>query len=72
MRSQVVAQIAAALEPALFSTLAVRKGIRSLQFLLDRPVDMTSAPELFCLDLYKEFDLDRLERMSEGVQRAPF
>ncbi len=72
MRSQVVAQIAAALEPGLFSTLAVRKGISSLRFLLDKPVGMTSAPELFCLDLYREFDLDRLERMSEGVQKASF
>ncbi len=72
LRSQVVAQIAAALDPGLFSTLVVHKGIRSLQYLLDQPVEMTTAPELFCLDLYKQFDLDRLDRMSEGVQKAPF
>jgi dienelactone hydrolase len=72
LRSQVVAQIAAALDPGLFSTLAVHKGIRSLQYLLDQPVEMTTAPELFCLDLYKEFDLDRLDRMSGEVQKTPF
>jgi hypothetical protein len=33
---------------------------------------MTTAPELFCLDLYKEFDLDRLDRMSGEVQKTPF
>jgi len=64
IRSQVVALAAAALEPALFSEVATSGGMRSLQYLLDAPVPQRSAPELFCLDLYKEFDLDQFLVMS--------
>jgi hypothetical protein len=34
--------------------------MQSLSYLLDKPVPFRSAPELFCLDFYKYFDLDRL------------
>jgi len=64
IRSQLVALTAAALEPALFSEVATSGGMRSLQYLLDAPVPQRSAPELFCLDLYKEFDLDQFLVMS--------
>jgi dienelactone hydrolase len=72
IRSQVVALTAAALEPALFSDIVVRNGMKSLAYLLDKPVPFRSAPELFCLDLYKDFDLDRLEAMASpvAVERA--
>jgi hypothetical protein len=40
--------------------LVVRDGMHSLKYLLDAPVRFQDAPELFCLDLYKEFDVDRL------------
>ncbi len=60
IRSQVTALAAAALEPGLFSELVVRDGMRSLGHLLDAPVEYQTAPDLFCLDLYKRFDLDRL------------
>ena len=33
--------------------------MRSLGYLLDAPVAFRAAPELFCLDLYKDFDIDR-------------
>ncbi|HLJ15438.1 MAG TPA: hypothetical protein VKV15_13140 [Bryobacteraceae bacterium] len=59
-RNQVAALVAAALEPGLFSELVIRDGMRSLQYLLDAPVQFEAAPELFCLDLYKDFDIDRL------------
>lgn len=64
MRNQVVSVIAAALRPGLFSELVIRDGIRSLNYLLDTPVEYQTAPDLFCLDLFKEFDLDRLEALS--------
>jgi hypothetical protein len=32
--------------------------MHSLAYVLDWPVHFVDAPELFCLDLYKEFDLD--------------
>jgi len=62
--SQVIATVAAALEPDLFSHVVVHSGMRSLGFLLDAPVTFAEAPDLFCLDLYKDFDLDRLANMA--------
>jgi len=61
MRNQAVALVAASLEPDLFSEIAVRDGIHSLGYVLDLPVQFDQAPELFCLDLYKDFDIERLE-----------
>ncbi len=60
MRNQVAGLVAAAMDPELFSEVVVRDGIDSLGYLLEKPVEFHEAPELFCLDLYKEFDLDRL------------
>jgi len=60
MRNQVVSLLAAALEPALFSEVVIREGIPSLRHLVDKPVKFEDAPDLFCLDLYKSTDLDRL------------
>ncbi|MBT9332607.1 alpha/beta hydrolase family protein [Paracidobacterium acidisoli] len=64
MRSQVVAQIAAALAPSEFSTVVSRNAIRSLGYLFDAPVPFRSAPELFCLDLYRYFDIDVLTALA--------
>lgn len=63
MRNQVVSLIASAVRPDLFSEVVIRDGIRSLSHLLDAPVEYQAAPELFCLDLFKEFDIDRLEAL---------
>ena len=38
MRTQIISLVAAALEPALFSSLKVRNGMRSLSYVLDLPV----------------------------------
>lgn len=62
-RSQVTALVAAALEPALFSGVHVREGMKSLAKLLDGNYE--AAPDLFCLDLYKEFDIDRLAALGK-------
>ncbi len=64
-RSQVTALIAAALEPALFSGVHVREGMRSLAEILDTPIPYNAAPDLFCLDLYKEFDVASLEALGK-------
>ncbi len=60
MRTQVVALTAAALDPQLFSNVVTHAGMASLQYLLNKPVAYEAVPDLFCLDLYKDFDLDRL------------
>jgi hypothetical protein len=63
-RSQVTTLIAVALERELFSEVKIQDGLRSLADLLERPVSYKDAPDLFCLDLYKEFDVDRLNALA--------
>jgi hypothetical protein len=60
MRTQVAGLVVAALEPNLYGKVVVHQGISSLGYLLEKPVAFSDAPELFCLDLYKKFDIDRL------------
>jgi dienelactone hydrolase len=64
IRSELVALATAALEPGLFSEIVIRDGMRSLQHLLDAPVPYQTAPDLFCLDLYQRFDVDRLVELA--------
>jgi dienelactone hydrolase len=72
LRSQVVALVAAALEPDLFAETGIRQGMTSLAHLLDAPVKYEEAPDLFCLDLYKEFDLDLLTRLAAPAKVTVF
>ena len=67
IRTQVAALVAAALEPSAFSRVVNHQGMRSLSYLLDTPVPFRTAPELFCLDFYKYFDVDRLTEMAAPV-----
>ena len=64
IRTQVIGLVAAALDPTLFSALVVRNGMHSLSYVLELPVRFEQAPELFCLDFYKDFDIDRLEALA--------
>ena len=64
LRNQVVALVASALEPSLFSEVVIRDGMPSLRYLLDKPAKYEDAPDLFCLDLYKFTDLDRLAALA--------
>jgi len=68
IRNQVVALAAAALEPGLFSGVLIRDGMKSLNHLLDKPVTYQQAPELFCLGLYKEFDIDSLAALARPAK----
>ena len=68
IRSQVIALIAAAIDPQKFSSVVSRNAMRSLAYLLDTPVPIRSAPELFCLDLYKDYDLNSLEALASPVR----
>ena len=68
IRSQVIALLAAALEPGWFSEVRSTDIMDSLRFLLDSPVPYRSAADLFCLDLYKYFDIDALTMLASPVK----
>lgn len=67
-RSQIVALAAAAIEPFLFSEVATYGGMKSLDYLLAAPVPFRQAPELFCLDFYRYFDLGCLIAMAKPTK----
>jgi dienelactone hydrolase len=64
IRTEAIALVAAALQPDVFSDVVVHEGMASLDYVLQTPVRFQDAPELFCLDLYKEVDIDRLAPMA--------
>ena len=67
-RNRVIALTAAALSPQIFAGIESHGSIASLDDLLKRGLPYRSAPELFCLDFYKYFDLDRLALMAAPTQ----
>lgn len=64
-RMQVVSLVAGALEPQLFKSITIYQGMRSLNYLLDKPVLSSRVPDMFCRDFYKDFDLNMLKAMAE-------
>ncbi len=67
-RAEVVSVIAAALEPTLFSGIEAQKSILTLMDIFDHPSDYRSAPDLFCLDLFRDFDIDTLTALASPVR----
>ena len=68
LRSQLQALVAAALNPTMFSEVASHQGMKSLGYLLEKPVHYEDAPDLFCLDLYRDFDIDRLAAVAQPAR----
>jgi dienelactone hydrolase len=68
IRSQVVSLLAAALEPDIFSEVITRNGMQSLDYVLQKPVEYEAAPDLFCLDLLRATNVDRLTALSAPVR----
>lgn len=68
IRSQVIALVAAALEPDALNTLMTGDGMHSLAYLLNKPVPFRAAADLFCLDLYKDFDIDILSALASPLK----
>ena len=64
-RMQVVSLVAGALEPHLFKSITIHRGMRSMSYLLNKSVRSLDVPDLFCRDLYKDFDLAMLKAMAE-------
>ncbi|MGO8717617.1 MAG: alpha/beta hydrolase family protein [Acidobacteriaceae bacterium] len=72
IRTQMAALISAAIEPGLFSQINIHEGMKSLSYLLQKPIEFEDAPDLFCLDLYKDFDIDRLIAIAGPTKVRPF
>jgi hypothetical protein len=68
IRTQSVALVACDLDPTLFAELVTRGGMQSLSFVLNKPVSYDDAPDLFCLDLYRELDLAGLVALGEPTK----
>lgn len=68
IRTQLVALIAAAIEPDIFSEIESNNGMGSLSDLLEPSRPFRSAPDLFCQDLYKYFDIDVLAAMAAPIK----
>lgn len=65
MRHQAVALVAAAIEPAAFSQIDIRAGLQSWSKVFETPIRYQDDAELFCLDLYKYFDIDRVAAIAK-------
>jgi hypothetical protein len=67
-RSQVIAMVAAAIHPELFSALESRESIPSLATAYEHPENFVQAPEMMCLDLYRDFDINTLATIAAPVK----
>ncbi len=68
LRSETVAMVAVALQPELFSSFDAQKAIPSMTYAFDHPLTYHDAPELMCLDLYRDFDFNILSAMAAPVK----
>jgi hypothetical protein len=69
-RMQVVSLVAGALQPRLFRSITIHKGMHSLTDLLNLSIKSNEVPDMFCLDFYKDFDLDMLKAMASPSRVA--
>jgi hypothetical protein len=67
-RGQTVAFVSAAMTPELFSSIESRHAIASFADLFIHPPDYHQAPELMCLDLYRDFDFNTLRLIAAPVK----
>ena len=66
-RGETVALVSAAIVPELSSSIEVRHGIAKSGDLFIHPPDYHEAPELMCLDLYRDFDVNTLSLIAAPV-----
>ena len=67
-RAQLIAMVAAAIQPELFSSLESRESISSLAIAYEHPENFVQAPEMMCLDLYRDFDINTLAAIAAPVK----
>ena len=64
-RSQMIGLTAHALENGLFHELKSRQGMASLGEVLEKPARYLEVPELFVFGLYKDFDINTLQKFPQ-------
>ena len=67
-RGETVAVVSAAIAPELFASIEARHAMASLGDLFTHPPEYHDAPELMCLDLYRDFDFSILRLIAAPVQ----
>jgi dienelactone hydrolase len=67
-RGETVALVSAAMAPELYSSIEARHGLVSLGDLFLHPPEYHEAPELMCLDLYRDFDFNILSLIAAPVK----
>jgi dienelactone hydrolase len=67
-RAETLALVTAALEPAMFSGIEAQKSIATFMDIFDHPGDYRGAPDVFCLDLFRDFDIDTLTAVASPVR----
>jgi len=63
-----VSLVTGAIEPHLFKSITIHQGMRSLSYILDKPVTSNRVPDMFCRDFYKDFDLGMLKALTEPTK----
>jgi dienelactone hydrolase len=66
-RSQIAGLVAAGLAAGQFEGMKARGGWATLGKIYEERIEYQKYPEIFCMDLYKEFDISRLERLAEAT-----
>jgi hypothetical protein len=67
-RAQLIAMVAVAIHPELFSALDSRESISSFAIAYEHPENFVQAPEMMCLDLYRDFDINTLAAIAAPVK----
>jgi dienelactone hydrolase len=67
-RAQIIAMVAAAIRPELFSALESRESISSFAAAYEHPKDFVQDPEMMCIDLYRDFDINTLAAIAAPVK----
>ncbi|MBE7560946.1 hypothetical protein HS125_19145 [bacterium] len=70
-RSSLVARVAAALEPELFSAVEVQSALPSLRQVITNNWIVANGPEYFCFGLLEEFDMPQLAALAEPPPPLP-
>ncbi len=65
-RTQIAALVASALNPGLFADHRATDGWTSLGRIYEERIEYQRAPEVFCMDLYREFDIGVLEGLARS------